>query len=212
MSFFSKLFGTKNQVREDPPRTTSPLFIIGLGNPGKKYRDTRHNFGWLAIDHLHTIWQASPWHLEKKFQAELSEALLHGRKVYLVKPQTFMNNSGESVQTLLSFHKATPKDIVVLHDEVDIPFGRIKTTLSSRAAGHNGVKDIIEKLGTQDFCRLRLGVGKPARNATHSVAGGSENSHISTADHVLQNFSEEEQTKLSTVFTEIEKLLKEHLN
>lgn len=110
-----------------------------------------------------------------------------------------MNNSGESIQKLLTFYKASPKDIIVLHDEVDIPFGKIKTTLSSRAAGHNGIRDIIEKLGTQDFRRIRLGVGK------------SENPNVSLADHVLHNFSETEMQQLPTLLEETEQLLKNFL-
>ncbi len=199
MSLLSRLFqSTKSSTPVSSEMNT--VFVIGLGNPGKKYAHTRHNFGWLTLDALHMEWQASEWHQEKKFQVEVSEALLQGRKILLVKPQTFMNNSGECVRAILGFHKALPKDIIVLHDEVDIPFGKIKTTVSSRAAGHNGVKDIIDKLGTQDFCRLRLGVGKSA------------NPHISTADHVLQNFSPEEEKELPHLFEQIESLLKEVLN
>lgn len=171
------------------------MFIVGLGNPGKKYADTRHNLGFLAADYLHTEWGGSEWRLEKKFQAEISETSYRGRKITLVKPQTFMNESGQSIQALLNFYKVTPEELIVLHDEVDIPFGRIKTTLSSRAAGHNGVKDIIDILGTQDFRRLRLGVGK------------SMNPHVSVSDHVLHNFSDEEQKALPTFLIEIKKTL-----
>lgn len=192
MSFFSKLFSKKSPVPEEKP----PLFIVGLGNPGQKYTLTRHNVGFLAVDHLQQAWGGSEWRDEKKFQAEISEAVFSGRKVYLVKPQAFMNHSGTPVRTLLNFYKATPGELIVLHDEVDIPFGKIKATLSSRAAGHNGVKDLIEELGTQDFCRLRLGVGRSA------------NPHLSTADHVLQNFSEAEFKALPPLFQEIETLLK----
>lgn len=196
-SFFKKLFHRATEPPVPAPKTdSSPLFIVGLGNPGKKYTHTRHNLGFLAIEHLQKAWGGSEWRLEKKFQAEISEVLYAGRKIFLIKPQTFMNHSGQSTRSLLDFYKATPADLIVLHDEVDIPFGKIKTTLSSRAAGHNGVKDIIERLGTQDFRRLRLGVGK------------SENPHTSTADHVLQNFSEKEAKSLSLLFAEIENILK----
>lgn len=194
MSFLKKFFGM--QPKRAEILSQPPLFVVGLGNPGKKYQTTRHNFGFLAIDYLQKAWGGSEWRHEKKFQAEVCEAAFAGRKVYLVKPQTFMNHSGTTVRSLLDFYKALPKDIIVLHDEVDIPFGKIKTTLSSRAAGHNGVKDIIEQLGTQDFCRLRLGVGK------------SENPNVSTADHVLQSFSEEENKNLPHLFSQIELILK----
>lgn len=195
-SFFQKLF---HRSSETTSASTAPLFVIGLGNPGKKYANTRHNFGFLAVDSLREAWNGSDWRLEKKFQTEVSETNWKGRKVFLVKPQTFMNNSGDSVQKLLTFYKASPKDIIVLHDEVDIPFGKIKTTLSSRAAGHNGVKDIIEKLGTQDFCRIRLGVGK------------SENPNTSVADHVLHNFSSSEEEQFPSLVQEIQEVLEEYL-
>lgn len=188
-SFFKKLF---HRVAESTPPAIeihrTPLFIVGLGNPGKKYIHTRHNLGFLALEHLQKKWSGSEWRSEKKFQAELSEATYAGRKIFLVKPQAFMNKSGESIQTLLTFYKARPDNLIVLHDEVDIPFGRVKTTLSSRAAGHNGVKDIIEKLGTQDFRRLRLGVGK------------SDNPNISVSDHVLGIFTSSEQDELPDIF------------
>lgn len=210
MSFFSRLFHTAS-ISNAPSIEKSTVFVIGLGNPGKKYASTRHNLGFLALDRLRQSFHGSDWQLEKKFQAEISEASHKQYKLFLVKPQTFMNNSGESVQKLLTFYKASPKDIIVLHDEVDIPFGKIKTTLSSRAAGHNGVRDIIEKLGTQDFRRIRLGVGKPARNTSRSDVGGSENPNVSLADHVLQNFSPDETEKLPTLFEATEHLLEKLL-
>lgn len=190
-SLFQKFFH-----REIEAKANAPLFVFGLGNPGKKYLNTRHNFGFLAVDFLKDNLGESEWRLEKKFQTEISEANLKGRKVFLIKPQTFMNNSGESVRAILDFYKASPADLIVLHDEVDIPFGSIKTTVSSRAAGHNGVKDIIEKLGTQDFRRIRLGVGKP------------ENPNISVSDHVLAPFTESEQSELPKVFQAAEDTLK----
>ncbi len=196
MSFFSELFSRRNTTLT----TNQPTCIVGLGNPGKKYATTRHNLGFLMIEYLQREWGGSEWHLEKKFQAEVSETNYAGRKIFLIKPQTFMNNSGRSVRALLDFYKTTPTDLIILHDEVDIPFGRIKTTLSSRAAGHNGVKDIIDKLGTQDFRRLRLGVGKSA------------NPNISTSDHVLQPFSEDESKFLPSIFKETEVVLKQFVS
>lgn len=199
-SFFKKLFHRATEPSVPAPKTdSSPLFIVGLGNPGKKYTNTRHNLGFLAVEHLQKVWGGSEWRLEKKFQAEISEAFSVGRKIFLVKPQTFMNHSGQSTRSLLDFYKATAADLIVLHDEVDIPFGKMKTTLSSRAAGHNGVKDIIERLGTQDFRRLRLGVGK------------SENPNVSVSDHVLAPFTNLEQSEQSKIFQTAEQHLKEWL-
>lgn len=176
MSFFSRLFGHA----KPPAADGKPTFIVGLGNPGEKYAKTRHNLGWLLLDELHAAWDGGPWHAEKRFRASISEVRRDGNKFVLIKPETYMNESGSAVRALLDFYRASPADLIVLHDEVDIPFGRSKVTRSSRAAGHNGVKDIIERLGTQDFRRLRLGVGKSAHP------------QISVADHVLQPFSAEE--------------------
>lgn len=188
MSFLSRLFSTQPTLADTP--RPKPLFIVGLGNPGDKYARTRHNFGWLALDMLHEAWGGNAWRVDKKFQAEISEAAHADRKVFFIKPQTFMNHSGRSVRAILDFYKVSPQDLIVLHDEVDIPFGRIKTTLSSRAAGHNGVKDIIDALGTQDFRRLRLGVGK------------GDNPQIAISDFVLAPFTPDETVALPALLTE----------
>lgn len=187
MNFFSKLFSSS---APEPDSGESPLFIVGLGNPGQRYAGTRHNLGWLLLDELHSAWDGGPWRAEKRFRASVSDARSGARKIILVKPETYMNESGAAVKALLDFYKAAPGDLIVLHDEADIPFGRTKTTQSSRAAGHNGVRDIIERLGTQNFRRLRLGVGKSA------------NPNISTADHVLQPFTDLERVALPAFLSE----------
>lgn len=195
MSFFSRLFSST----PNPALAQPLLFVVGLGNPGAKYARTRHNLGWLALDSLQSAWGGNEWQLEKKFQAEISEFVRGGKKVFLIKPQTFMNDSGRSVRSVLDFYKAGPSDLIVIHDEADLPFGKVKTTLSSRAAGHNGVQDIIDTLGTQDFRRLRLGVGKNA------------NPHVSTADHVLQPFTAEESLALPDLLKQATILLETDL-
>lgn len=199
MSFFKRLFGPRHPISDPSTQARAPLFIVGLGNPGHRYTLTRHNFGWLALESLREVWHGSEWHTEKKFQAETSEVQYEGKKIWLVKPQTFMNASGASVRAILDFYHASPAQLIVLHDEVDIPFGKIKTTTSSRAAGHNGVQDIIDKLRTQDFRRLRLGVGKPA------------NPNISVADHVLQPFTDLELAALPTYLAEAKSKLETDL-
>jgi PTH1 family peptidyl-tRNA hydrolase len=154
--------------------------IIGLGNPGKKYTHTRHNAGHLAIDMLAKTTTFGPWEEKKKLLATLAEGHINGEKVLLVKPSVFMNESGQTVRKILDFYKLTPADLTVFHDDLDITPGTIKMTSSSRAAGHNGVADIIEHLGTQDFKRYRIGIGRPTE-----VLGTCQPSH----DYVLNVFT-----------------------
>lgn len=127
--------------------------IVGLGNPGKKYEQTRHNFGFMALDllakNLNLAWRES-----SKLKAELAKSTQY----ILAKPTTFMNQSGFAVSALLKFYKLTPADLIVLHDELDIDFGKWKLSSDSRAAGHNGVQSIIDQLGSKKFVRFRLGI------------------------------------------------------
>lgn len=174
--------------------------IIGLGNPGKNHEHTRHNAGFLCLDYLQKEWSCDMFQADKKMSAEISEGQVGKHKVLLVKPMTFMNASGTTVSQLVHFYKLQPEDIVVIHDDLDIAPGTFKQTNSSRAAGHNGVSDVIEKLGTQDFTRIRLGIGRPA-----TVSGACMPSH----DFVLQNFGEEELAALSALFPQVkDELLK----
>lgn len=168
--------------------------IIGLGNPEKEYRTTRHNAGFLCLDFLQKAYGFEPFTLDKKMSAEISTGTQNEEKMLLVKPTTFMNNSGTAVQALVQFYKLSPADIIVIHDDLDIESGTYKTTLSSRSAGHNGVTDIIEKLGTQDFFRIRLGISRPI---------APEGACISVHDYVLQKFGEEELTRLQKLFPQV---------
>lgn len=174
---------------------SSPLLIIGLGNPGAEYVRTRHNAGFQALDFLATAFATPEFRSEEKFFAELASALVDGKKIVLVKPMTYMNESGKAVRALLDFYKLEPKDIVVIHDDLDIAPRTLRTTDSSRPAGHNGVASIIEHLGTQDFFRIRLGIGRPAE--TEGVCMPSH-------DYVLGRFSDEEYAALEKLFPEIE--------
>ena len=149
--------------------------IVGLGNPGEKYVKCRHNTGFIILDKFVED-KNLEWKESEKFESEISEY----EDYLLVKPQTFMNNSGRAVSKLANFYKINPKDIIIIHDDVDIPFGSVKNQVGKNAAGHHGVEDIIEKLGTKDFARIRVGVGKP------------ENRNIPVDEWVLQNFSDNE--------------------
>lgn len=138
-----------------------PKLIVGLGNPGAKYANTRHNVGWMALDALA---QKHGVAIEKSgFQGVYGEMRFGPRaeKVILLKPLTFMNLSGRSVAPAAHFYKIDPTDILVVYDEMEIDVGRLRMRLKGSAGGHNGMKSVIQELGTQDFPRLRIGVGRP---------------------------------------------------
>ena len=132
--------------------------IVGLGNPGAQYARNRHNIGFLAIEQL-AVKLGATW--QKKPLLELAEARVGAGKLLLVKPLTFMNSSGAAVAPLLRFHKADPAQLLVIHDDLDLPFGRLRIRTGGSSGGQNGVKDISEKLGTDQFVRLKLGIDRP---------------------------------------------------
>ncbi|MEB3195670.1 MAG: aminoacyl-tRNA hydrolase [Candidatus Sericytochromatia bacterium] len=133
--------------------------IIGLGNPGPGYADTRHNIGWLVLDALGTALGASAFVSDKRHRAEIAEARHAGQRLLLVKPQTFMNLSGESVGALMRFHKLSPQSVLVIYDDLAIPLGTVRIRPDGSAGGHNGVKSMIAHLQTQVFPRVRVGIG-----------------------------------------------------
>lgn len=139
--------------------------LVGLGNPGLQYKRTRHNAGFLFLEAVHYFLNATPWQMNKQFMAEVAEASFQGKKILLVKPQTFMNLSGDAVVRVMNFYKILPEEMLVAHDEIDLGFGIYKLKKSGGHAGHNGLRDIIAKIGTADFYRLRLGVGRPLQGA-----------------------------------------------
>ena len=131
--------------------------IIGLGNPGKEYAKTRHNAGFIVVDALAKVLGAN-FKFQKKFNAEIAQVKIRNEETILIKPQTFMNLSGTAVRAIMDFYKIKIKDIIVVQDDKDILFGEVKYQNNRSAAGHNGIKSIIEHLGTQDFARIRIGV------------------------------------------------------
>lgn len=162
--------------------------IIGLGNPGDKYSQTRHNAGFLALDHFlesEFVKDGEKSGIQKKFQSLIYEIKLDKAKILVVYPQTYMNNSGQAVKEIMDFYKLLPKNILVMHDDVDLPLGTIKYTENSSSAGHNGIKSIIENIGTQQFRRIRIGIEN------------RENKTIPPTEvFVLQNFTLEELQKI----------------
>ncbi len=156
--------------------------IVGLGNPGKEYATNRHNVGFLSINHLAKLHRIS---LDKKQgKARTGAGTIAGNEVVLAKPQTYMNASGISVIQLMQKYKATPDDLIVIHDDLDLPLGKIRIRRNSSAAGHNGIKSIIGSLGTQDFTRIRVGISRPQNENDANVE--------SIVDYVLGDFAEED--------------------
>ena len=155
----------------DPPTNKSPAkvpvppspirLIVGLGNPGSEYELTRHNAGCWALDDIAKAIGASGFSADKKMKAEVASANVDGRKVWLIKPQTYMNCSGQSVGPFARFHDIRPEEILVLHDELDLLPGQLRVKLGGSSGGHNGLKDIQSALGTPDYWRLRIGIGHP---------------------------------------------------
>lgn len=138
--------------------------IIGLGNPGREYEDTRHNAGFWWVDELAQLQKLS-FKSEAKFHALSARGQLHGQEIFLLKPQTFMNGSGRAVASLAQFYKINPAEMLVVHDELDLLPGVARLKLGGGHGGHNGLKDIIAHLGSRDFWRLRIGIGHPGDRA-----------------------------------------------
>ncbi|KAB7761487.1 aminoacyl-tRNA hydrolase [Mycolicibacterium mucogenicum] len=161
------------------------LLVVGLGNPGPRYETTRHNVGFLVADILAER-IGSGFKVHKKSGAEVTTGRLGGRSVVLAKPRTYMNESGRHVGPLAKFYSIAPADVVVLHDELDIDFGRIRLKFGGGEGGHNGLKSVASALGTKDFQRVRIGVGRPP---------GRQD----PAAFVLENFNSRERPELGTI-------------
>ncbi|ODS51126.1 MAG: aminoacyl-tRNA hydrolase [Bdellovibrio sp. SCN 50-8] len=157
--------------------------IAGLGNPGKEYAFTRHNIGFLAVDLWAEGLGVTRWSSEQK--AEIAKVKWAGEDILFVKPQTFMNKSGESVQPLMQYYKIPLEKLIVVHDELDIPFENMKLQKNRGAGGHNGIKSISERLGTNDYIRMKVGIGRPAHP------------EMEVSAHVLGRFSKEEGEQLA---------------
>ena len=159
--------------------------IVGLGNPGTKHEKDRHNAGFWLLDELARLHQGQ-WHEESKFHGDLAKIKLGSEDVYLLKPNTFMNRSGQAVGALCKFHKIEPQAILVVHDELDLKPGVARLKFSGGLGGHNGLKDISAHLGQHDYWRLRLGIGHP-----RDSEDGKKNHDV--ADYVLKKPRLEEQ-------------------
>lgn len=186
-------------------------FIIGLGNPGKEHEYTRHNAGFLALDVLAAHLDAPAFTLEKKFNALVTRIESDGETYLLVKPQTYMNDSGIAVQAVLSYYNALPKRLgllakkdsdlsdalTIVHDDVDFPLGTVKSQTDRNAGGHNGVTSVIERLKTKNFRRVRIGISGPRKET------------VPTDKFVLEKFSAAELKQLEGVWPEVMKKILE---
>jgi peptidyl-tRNA hydrolase, PTH1 family len=158
--------------------TSLDLLVAGLGNPGREYAGNRHNVGWLVVDELARRHDGS-W--RSKFDGKLAEIRIDGHKVALLKPETYMNESGRAVGAAMRFFKLEPDSLLVVHDESDLESGRLQARLGGGLAGHNGLRSVASRLGTPDFLRLRVGVGRPGRGDQRALA-----------DYVLADFEPDE--------------------
>jgi len=166
--------------------------IIGLGNPGEEYKKTRHNAGFLAVDKLVLSIKYQVLNAQSKFNAEISQGMINNEKVILIKPQTFMNESGKAVKAITDYYKIQTEDIIVIHDDLDIPLGEYKISKNKNSGGHKGVQSIIDHLGTKDFTRIRIGIGVQDLSCK-----------IPTEKFVLEKFSKDEMEIIEKVINEI---------
>jgi len=158
--------------------------LVGLGNPGRKYAANRHNVGFMAADAVHHRYGFPAW--RTRFDGELAEGIIGEERVLLLKPMTFMNDSGRSVGYAATFYKIKPKDIIVMHDELDLAFGKVRTKTGGGLAGHNGLRSIDQHLGGPGFRRVRIGIDHPGhKDLVH--------------DHVLSDFSKEEAAEVQKI-------------
>lgn len=165
--------------------------IFGLGNPGGEYANTRHNIGFILLD---DYIGENKW--SKKFNGLYIEKNINGEKYIFVKPLSYMNLSGGVVSSFVKYYKVTNKDIIVIHDDLDLPVGKIRIKVNSSAGGHNGIKDIIKSLNTQEFCRIKVGI--------------SNNKDIDTKDYVLGKFSKADMDTIKNVEREVFEIIENY--
>ncbi|HDY72834.1 MAG TPA: aminoacyl-tRNA hydrolase [bacterium] len=169
--------------------------IVGLGNPGHRYKKTRHNVGWIVINEL-----AKNWKKSKKANCVYSKQ----GDIEYIKPLTFMNNSGKAVRSVKDKHKIKPENIIVIHDDIDLPFGEIRISKDVSSAGHKGVQSIINELGTQDFTRVRIGINP-------RLVGEQADRKIDTERFVLEKFTKEENKQLDEIIKQAIETIKREL-
>lgn len=167
-----------------------PMLVVGLGNPGSKYQDTRHNVGFMVVDDLAKRYGIT--FKTHRWNADLAETVQGGGKIYLLKPTTFMNRSGQSVGPAVNFLKLTADRVLVIHDDLDMAPGRIKLVRGGGAGGHNGIRSLMEHLGDASFCRLKIGIGRPGKGTVHE--------DFPVDQYVLGRFRHDERSLLESRF------------
>ena len=172
--------------------------IVGLGNPGEKYAKTRHNTGWLFIDYLSKIYNVDV--TKNNCDALVGETKVNGEKIVFVKPLTFMNLSGNSVAKIKKWYKVENKDIMIAFDDIDIPFGTFRYREKGSGGSHNGMKNIVQMLSSEEIPRIRIGLG------------GLKHEKQDMADFVLQRFKNDELAKLESVFLDASKVIEDFIN
>lgn len=174
-----------------------PRLIVGLGNPGNQYAGTRHNIGFEILDTLSKRWQI-PLKEDRKFQGEYGDGAIAGARISLLKPLTYMNRSGQSMRSVIDWFKIPPESVLVIYDDMDLPIGKLRLRLSGSAGGHNGMKSAIAHLGTQQFPRMRVGIGST------NQAGDRDRAVVS---HVLGKFAPAERAQMDNVVYEAVKAI-----
>jgi len=170
--------------------------IVGLGNPGNEYSKTRHNIGFQLLDYIASR-NGLEFKNDKKFNAESTSYIVNGEKVHLIKPLSYMNLSGTVVSKYANFYNIEPSDILVIQDDLDMDFGKIRILYDSTSGGHNGIKNIIECLGTKEFTRLKIGI--------------SNNKEYDTKDYVLGKFNKEESEQLTNIYFKLENIINDFI-
>lgn len=190
-NYITKIFGKAAPEKSNlPPEKV--ILITGLGNPGKEYAGNRHNVGFMAVDHIITKLNFSGKKIKSK--SVLVEGRYNNIKIIISKPQTFMNLSGDAIANLMKFFKISITQLLVIHDDIDLPFGVIRLRPSGGAGGQKGLASIINRLGTKEFARLRIGVGRPPGN-------------MDPADFVLKDFNKTEKEELPFIFDSVCKMV-----
>ncbi|MBF7095243.1 aminoacyl-tRNA hydrolase [Streptococcus sp. HF-1907] len=164
--------------------------IVGLGNPGTKYDNTKHNIGFMAVDKIVKELDVT-FTEDKNFKAEVGSTFLNGEKIYFVKPTTFMNNSGIAVKALLTYYNIAVEDMIIIYDDLDMEVGKIRFRQKGSAGGHNGIKSIIAHIGTQEFDRIKIGIGRPKHGMT-------------VVNHVLGKFDQDDQIAIENTLDKVD--------
>lgn len=171
--------------------------IVGLGNPGSKYNDTKHNIGFMAVERIVKNLDVN-FTEDKNFKAEIGSDFINGEKIYFIKPTTFMNNSGIAVKALLTYYNISIKDMIIIYDDLDMEVGKIRFRQKGSAGGHNGIKSIIAHLGTQEFDRIKVGIGRP-------------NGRMTVINHVLGKFDKNDEIMILNTLDKVDNAVNYYL-